>query len=310
MEYRPRRRRARGTVGVKEVSAVRTAYRLDRRRVREAFDRAAPDYDGAATVIREIGRRLVEHLDPIRVDPERILDVGVGTGVDTAEVARRFRGARAYGIDISLPMLSSARRRRSGRWFSRPRYVCGDAQNLPIASGGVQLVFSNATLEWCDDPDAVFREIARVLTPGGLLMLSTFGPDTLRELRRTWAEVDDWVHVHRFIDMHDLGDALVRADFTGVVMETERLTVQYTNLDALFADLRRCGCVNAARGRNPGLTGPRRLRAVRDAYGSLRRHGQLPVSCEVIYAHAWRGPLPQAEVSLKTSRRRQVKFPQ
>lgn len=274
----------------------RTEFELDQRRVRQAFDRAAPAYEDAATVIGEIGRRLLEHLDPIRLSPQRILDVGSGPGTQALELERRYREARVYGIDLSREMLATARKRQRRRWFRRSRYVCADAGALPLADARVQLVFSNAMLEWCNDPDAVFRELARVLAPGGLLVLSTLGPDTLGELRRIWAQADGFVHVHRFIDMHDLGDALVRAGFTGVVMETERLTVQYPSLDALFTELRRCGSVNAARGRNPGLTGRGRLNAVREAYERLRHEGRLPASCEVIYAHAWRAAPRQVQI--------------
>ncbi len=288
---------------------ARARFDLDRTRVRKAFDRAAPGYDGAASVIREIGRRLVEHLDPIRLAPKRIVDLGAATGTGTLDLSSRYRRARVYGIDASWPMLATARRQQPSRFLSPLRYACADARALPLANASIDLMFSNAMLEWCGDPDAVFRELARVLAPGGLLMLSTLGPDTLVELRRIWAALDGWVHVHRFIDMHDLGDALVRAGFTGVVMETERLTVQYPTLDALFGELRRSGSTNAARGRNPGLTTRRRLDGVRRAYEELRQDGRLPVSCEVIYAHAWRAAPRQVGVAADSIRRSAIGSP-
>ncbi len=140
-------------------------------------------------------------------------------------------------------MLVEADRQQS--WLRKFHRIAADAHRLPIKDGSAQLVFSNLMLEWSHDPDAVFQEIRRVLQPGGLLTFATLGPDTLRELRDGWRKIDAHPHVHRFIDMHDLGDALMRAGLAEPVMDTERLTVTYPHLDALLQELTAMGSSNS-----------------------------------------------------------------
>ncbi|MEN8176185.1 MAG: malonyl-ACP O-methyltransferase BioC, partial [Pseudomonadota bacterium] len=182
---------------------------IDKRQARRAFERAAKGYDEVAVLQRETAQRMLERLDYIRHEPAVILDVGAGTGQATLELARRFKQARTLALDFALPMLRRARQR--GPWLRRPRCICGDAEQLPLADRSVDLIFSNAALQWCNDLEATFQEFLRVLRPQGLLMFSTYGPDTLKELRQSWAEVDGTSHVSPFPDMHDIGDAMLQA---------------------------------------------------------------------------------------------------
>ena len=262
----------------------------DKRAARRAFDRAAASYDEAGVLQREIGARLIEHLDPIRIEPKRILDVGCGTGAHLEGLGRRYPGARVIGVDFSAAMLSRARGRT--RWWrrftrGRPLLLRADAERLPIASNAADLAFSNLALHWCE-PRAFFAESARALSVGGLLLFSTFGPDTLKELRDAFRAVDPEPHVHGFIDMHDLGDALVNAGFTDPVMEMETLTVEYTDLAAIARDLRLTGASNTLASRRRGLMTPSRWNRVAEGYESQRRGGALPATCEVVYGHAWK----------------------
>jgi malonyl-CoA O-methyltransferase len=258
---------------------------IDKRRARRAFEAAAASYDLAAVLQREIADRLLERLDYVRLSPDRVLDLGCGTGYAIQSLFRRYRRARVIALDFALPMLHQARRR--GGWLRRPQCLCADAESLPLADGSVDLILSSTTLQWCLDPEGTFRECLRVLRPGGLLMFTTFGPDTLKELRAAWSEVDGYSHVSPFTDMHDLGDALMRARFADPVMDTERLTVTYECLADLMADLKGIGARNATGQRPRGLTGPRRLAALEAAYETHRREGRLAASYEVIYGHAW-----------------------
>lgn len=258
---------------------------LDKRRARSGFERAAADYDQVAVLQRELADRLLERLDYVRIAPRRILDLGAGTGYAVPLLHRRFPQAQVVALDFAYAMLLQARRR--GGWFWRPLCVCADAEALPLAAGTLDLIVSNATLQWCNDLARTFDECLRALRPGGLFLFTTFGPDTLKELRQAWSEVDGDSHVSPFLDMHEIGDALVRARFTDVVMDAERLTLTYERAADLMRDLKRLGARNATQARPRALSGRARLAAVAQAYERHRHAGRLPASYEAIYGHAW-----------------------
>lgn len=264
-------------------------FHLDPAQVRRSFDKAARSYDDAAAVATEIRNRLLERLDIVKLQPQAILDLGAGTGHASKALRHRYRSAEVIALDLSAGMLAQAERKQA--WLRRFDPVRADAHRLPLKDASVELVFSNLMLEWCHDPDAVFQEIRRVLKPGGLLTFTTLGPDTLRELREGWRKVDSYTHVHRFIDMHDLGDALMRAGLAEPVMDTERLTVTYPDLDALMRELTESGATNVAYGRRRGLSTKACLQTLRDAVRKEPQSGALPVSVEVVYGHAWAGEL-------------------
>lgn len=262
-----------------------------KRDARRAFDRAAASYDAHAVLHREVGRRLFEHLDPIRIEPRRVVDLGCGPGPSFDAIAERFPRADLIGIDFSASMLRRARARKG--WLSRafgsrsPFLVCADAERLPLATGSVDFIFSNLVLQWCR-AETVFDEAARILPAGGLLMFSTLGPDTLKELRAAFGEAGGAAHVHDFVDMHDLGDALVHAGFAEPVMEMEVLTLEYAEVRDLARDLKATGARNALPRRSRGLMTPRRWKRMADRYEALRRDGALPATYEIVYGHAWK----------------------
>ena len=284
------------------------AHNLDKHRVRRLADRAARHYDNAAWLPRQVASALMEHLQPVRFQPARILDVGAGTGICSRLLARHYRRARVICIDSSMAMLGAA---RGGVpwWFSKKRAAaCGDGASLPVADNSIDLLVSSLMLPSCPTPDAVLVEFHRVLKPGGLLMFSSLGPDTLGELRAAWSAVDAQVHVHAFIDMHDLGDALLRAGFSDVVMDTERVTGRYPEVAKLMTELKRLGVSNAARGCHKSLMTPAHLAAMTLAYERFRGDADLPASFEVVFGHGWRQPSRSVDVSpgamAQASRRR------
>ena len=264
-----------------------------KRDVRRAFERAARTYDEAAVLQREVGARLLEHLDPMRIEPRRVLDLGCGTGESLAALQRRYARAHVIGLDLAHAMLVRAAARAPWwrRTLGRPgaSLVCADAESLPLAPASVDLVFSNLALQWCD-PGRVFAECARILAPQGLFLFSTFGPDTLAELRAAFASTGGGAHVNTFIDMHDLGDALVASGFADPVMEMEVLTLEYADVFAVARDLKALGAVNALPGRARGLSGRGRWARMTEAYERFRRDGALPATFEVVYGHAWKVP--------------------
>lgn len=260
-------------------------YAIDRSQMRRAFERAAKSYDAAAVLQKQVGERLLERLALTTVAPARVLDVGCGTGRPTRELVRRYPKTQVLGLDIAAPMLRLARRRQP--WLHPARFVCGDAERMPFASQSFELLYANLVLQWCQDPDATFLEWRRLLKPHGLLLFSTLGPDTLKELRAAWKEVDDHSHVNRFLDMHDLGDALIRAGFVEPVMDVEHVTLTYDDVFGLMRDLKGIGAHNVTAGRGRALTGRGRLDALANAYERWRRDGRLPATYEVVYGTAW-----------------------
>jgi malonyl-CoA O-methyltransferase len=279
---------------------------IDKRLVRRSFERAAASYDSAAFLQQEIGDRLVERLDLVRLQPGTILDVGAGTGYVAHALQQRYQDSQVVVSDIAAAMLQQARRRvlggslgvglvaRVGRLtaglfgaaapFS---FVAADAEALPLADASVDLLVSNLALQWCPDLDAAFAEFRRVLRSEGLLMFTTFGPDTLKELRAAWAQLDQRSHVNAFIDMHDIGDALMRAGLSEPVMDVEIMTVTYPGVLPLMKDLKAIGAHNVNAGRPRGMTGRRQLQQLEQAYEPWRRDGALPATYEVVYGHAW-----------------------
>jgi malonyl-CoA O-methyltransferase len=263
----------------------RDEYFLDPALVRRAFDRASATFDASSAVHAELRSRLLERLDVVRLKPEIVLDLGAGTGQGARALQDRYRSAYVVALDISVRMLDRARKHQ--RFLRRFGRVAADAHHLSLRRESVDLLFSNLMLQWCADPDQVFAEMGRVLKPGGLLMFTTLGPDTLRELRAAWGP--DHVHVHRFIDMHDLGDALMRAGFAEPVMDTERLTVTYRDVDALHRELKRSGSGNVALGRQRTLRSRESHDQARAQYEGIESNVPLPVTLEVVYGHAWAG---------------------
>jgi len=231
------------------------AYALEPARVRRSFDRAAKTYDGAAVLHAEVRENLLERLQLVALVPRVVLDAGAGTGHGSRALKRRYPKAQIVALDSSRQMLTVAGRQQS--WLRPFDRVCADAGLLPLRDGSVDLIVSNLMLQWCD-PDAVFAEFRRILRPQGLLSFSAFGPDTLRELRTAWRQVDTHSHVHQFIDMHDLGDALVRNGFAAPVLDVERFTLQYLDVRKVAADLKATGAHNstAARASSPQCRRP------------------------------------------------------
>jgi len=260
-------------------------FRVDRRAVARAFGRAAPHYDAGALLQTTVRQELLARLQFFALAPRVILDLGSGTARAAQVLRTRYRAAQVLAMDLAPGMLRAARR----PWWPWPRVmrVCADARAMPLAAHSVDLVFSNLMLQWCDDPGVVFAELRRVLRPGGLLLFSTFGPETLHELRTAWAQVDEAPHVSAFADMPLLGSALMSAGLCEPVMDRDVHVLHYPSVAALMRGLRTIGAGNAAQDRRRTLTGAHRLRRMSEHYERQRTADGIPGSWEVIYGSAF-----------------------
>ncbi|MGY1490307.1 malonyl-ACP O-methyltransferase BioC [Methylobacillus pratensis] len=280
-------------------------YLIDKARVRASFDRAAGSYDAAAILQREVRERMLQRLELVKITPGVILDAGCGTGHASMALGKRYRDSQIISLDIAMGMLQQTlahypwiKRVLPMLGQKRPAALCADIEQLPLKDASVDLVWSNVAIQWCNDLDSAFAGMARVLRPEGLLMFSTFGPDTLKELRA--ASGGDHVHVSRFIDMHDIGDALVRAGFSDPVLDVERFVLTYDDVVSVMRDLKAIGAHNAAAGRARGLLGRGFLNRLTAAYEQFRHEGKLAATYEVVYGHAWKPQPKQAGLATVT----------
>ncbi|WP_455201145.1 malonyl-ACP O-methyltransferase BioC [Kaarinaea lacus] len=264
---------------------------INKRAARQSFNKAAETYDDVAALQREVAQRLLDRMDIVRLIPKTIVDVGCGTGDTTLKLARNYKQAQVIGVDFAEHMLDKARSKCSWRekvLGRQPRFICGDAETLPLADQSVDFIFSSLTVQWCNDLDNAFQEFRRILKPGGLLMFSSLGPDTLKELRHSWQLVDTGQHVHSFVDMHHVGDALLRAQLADPVMDMEYFTLTFNDGYQLMRELKLLGAHNAATERSNSLTGKTHLQQMLQAYEKYRNNGKLPATYEIVYGHAWR----------------------
>lgn len=258
---------------------------LTERDVRRRFDRAAARFDTVDFVHSVTREGLLERLMPMSVEASLVVDLGAATGSAGRLLARRFRGARIVAVDLSRDMLCIAVRKKP--WFSKMSYVQARATSLPFADNSIDVVFANQLLPWIPDPAPVFAEVSRVLRADGLFLFATLGPDSLGQLRQAWAAVDDKQHVNHFIDMHDIGDAAVRAGLRDPVLDVDRMSVTYESTAAMFRDLTAMGARNSLAGRDPSLAGAHRLTAMIQSLESLANDGVLALDLELVYGHCW-----------------------
>lgn len=270
-------------------------YQVDKKRVRASFDRAAETYDAAAVMQKLVREEMLSRLDLVNLKPQRILDAGCGTGYASQSLLKKYPDAHVISLDFAMSMLRKTRalnasitqRFKCLIGLNQQSYLCADLEQLPLAANSVDMFWSNLAIQWSNNLDAVFADIHRIMRTDGLLMFSTLGPDTLKELRAA-SSADGNVHVNRFLDMHDIGDALVRAGFADPVLDVERVVLTYDDVISVMRDLKSIGAHNATDGRVRGLQGRKFLQNLTQQYEQFRKDGKLPATFEVIYGHAWK----------------------
>ena len=285
---------------------------FSKQKIRASFNKAADGYDAAAIVQQEVCCRLLERLEYIKAKPLMILDIGSGTGQGTSGLARQYPDALIISMDLAENMLKKSRQRlaeeiKTSGMFTQLKnvlgggrkknitQVCADAEYLPFADASIDLIFSNLTIQWCFDLKVLFNEFRRVLKPGGFMLFTTFGSDTLKELKASWANVSDKIHVNNFVDIHDIGDALYNVKAENPVMDSEKIILNYQNIKQILLEIKAVGAHNQNSGRAKGLTGKSRLQAMYKAYENFKTEQGYPVTYEVIYGHAWNPATPMQQ---------------
>ncbi|WP_144391960.1 malonyl-ACP O-methyltransferase BioC [Pleionea sediminis] len=259
---------------------------LNKQAVASNFSKAAANYDDFAFIQREIGDRLFERLELMRISPDLIVDVGCGTGNYTRKLKERFKKSKVYGVDIAEGMILQAERFQG--WFDKVKYQVADMDELPFEDQSVDLLFSNLALQWSENLDKTFQEFARVIKPSGLILFTTLGPDTLTELKQAWHSVDDKNHVNDFIDMHDIGDVMIRSGIAQPVMDMEKLTFTYESVKAVVQDLKGIGAQNVNQDRHSGLMSKGKWQSMIDCYrNNFSQNNLFPATYEAIYGHGW-----------------------
>ena len=270
-----------------------TNHQVDTKQVQHAFNGAAKNYDAHALLQRTVVDRLMEAFDHIKIEPSVILDLGSGSGYGAKQLKHRFKKAHIYQADLSIEMLKGSRK-KSSRFFSKDHFLCIDANKIPLSDQSVDLVFSSLMLQWSNSPDVVFAEVKRVLKPEGVFVFTTFGPDTLKELRESWSQADGNVHINAFTDMHDIGDALMRSGLDAPVLNVENIVLTYDECLQLMRDLKSIGAHNVNLGRRKTLTGKQRLQKAIQHDETYRTNNKLPATYEVVYGHAWKPSMKSA----------------
>ncbi|SMN10807.1 Biotin synthesis protein BioC [uncultured Candidatus Thioglobus sp.] len=261
--------------------------------IRLAFNKASARYNENALLQKEIALRLDSKLEVIAGHSETILDLGAGTGLLSQPLIKRFPKSQLICLDFAQESLKTN---------PSVNKLCADANHLPLADNSVDMIVSNLMMQWCSDLGQLFSECHRVLKNEGLLLFSTFGPDTLKELKKSWSVVDNNTHVNTFTDMHDIGDQMLQNGFQSPVMEMETLTLTYETVTDLLKDLKSIGA-QTVETRSKSLTGKNTFQSMIKMYESYRKDGKLPASYEVIYGHAWKrvsevGALPIENLQL------------
>lgn len=261
--------------------------------VRRRFDRASVHFDEVDFVHRASFDGLVERLSPLKINPSLILDLGAASGRGSRQLAKTFRKCRVISFDASGKMLRVAKKKKP--LWSKLTELQGDAMQIPLQTGSIDLVFANLLLPWIVDLPACLAEISRILKKGGVFAFATLGPDSLAELRNAWLGDDDYDHVNHFPDMHDVGDALLTAGLTDPVLDIDQLAVTYRDKESLYRDLTATGARNSLVNRRKTLTGKQRYAAMEKALAAGCEGDHLLLNLELVFGHAWSaGPQPIA----------------
>ncbi len=267
---------------------------FDKKNTRLHFERAAETYDASAILQKEVAEQLsryLDHLVDIPVDvPETVLDIGSGTGFITQALLQRYPESSIIALDFAYSMARKSQ--QLGSSHCKPQAICADAEKLPLASDSIALLISSLMLQWSNDLKQTVAGFQHVLAPNGLLLFSTLGPETLYEMRESWAVVDDVPHTSHFLNVQAIEESLVESGFINPVIERKMITQTYPDVRQLMRAIKQIGASNTHHQRGKGLMGKQKLNAFDAAYEQFKtREGLYPATWEVIYAYAWKAKL-------------------
>jgi malonyl-CoA O-methyltransferase len=253
---------------------------------------------GAPWLHQEIARRMAQRLTVIRLQPERIIDWWAGAGAADELLAQAYPRAQRIAVEASSAWQQRTTAQRQNPWWSAKRWT---SPPQPVLLEGTsppksQLLWSNMMLHAAIDPVAVIERWHGLLEAGGFLMFSCLGPGSLLGLRQVYQQRLWPAPAVDFVDMHDLGDMLVRAGFADPVMDQELLTLTWATPEALLDELRLLGG-NAHPSRFAGLRTPGWKRQLLQSLELLRGpDGCLQLHFEISYGHAFKAA-PRVKVA-------------
>ncbi len=254
---------------------------IDKTKVRRSFSSAVETYDGLATLQRKVGLDLLAKVSSDELN-NRVVDIGCGTGFLTQELLHRTSADQLIALDIAMPMLQFTRTKLK----HSVNYLCSDAEFLPLLNGSVDSLYSNLALQWCQNLTALFNNFNRVLCREGRVYFSTFGPGTLQELKKSWAEVDEFTHVNNFYSDTELYHSLQNTGFKDIQIEVKCYQSNYQTVLQLMRELKGIGAHNVLSGRYKKTTSKHRMQKMINSYEKYRVNGYIPATYEVIFVSA------------------------
>ena len=280
---------------------------IDKEYKRKVFNRYAKTYDQFSILQDKISDNLFERLDLIKLKPNLILDLGCGTGRNGKILKERYRNMRLVNYDFSENMLLEARKKQKIFFdqilnVKKSDFVCGDIEELSFSDETFDIIWSTSSLQWCNNLSNTFKKIRSILKPGGLFIFSTFGPNTLFELKNITEKLSHYQKTNDFIGMHNIENMLTSEGFSNLVIDSEEFCLTYKNINKLFLDLKNIGATSGFEDKKNGLSGKSFLKLIIDGYKQYSYDGIFPVTYEAIYGHAWNIPKNNEYQPIKLSK--------
>ena len=263
---------------------------IDKEYKRKVFNRNAKTYDEYSSLQNKISDNLFKKLDLIEVRPNFILDLGCGTGRNGGILKEKYQNIRLINYDFSINMLQEAKKNQHKVLGAKSEFICGDIEKLSFSENTFDVIWSTSSLQWCNNLSDIFKRAKLILKPGGLFIFSTFGPNTLFELKNVTKRISNYQKTNNFLDVLSIKDKLVKEGFSNPVIDSEEFCLTYQNINKLFLDLRKIGATSGFKSKKIGLSGKSFLKLISDGYKEYSYDGIYPATYEPVYCYAWNTP--------------------